>query len=501
MPDLEKYFDRFRKNIIGIDASIETPYGNKKLIYADWIASGRLYKPIEKRISDEIGPMVGNTHSESSATGEAMTGAYHLAQKIVKHHVNADDNDILIFTGTGMTSAIAKLQRILGLKVPEQATNYCVFTHGEYNNCREIPNENRPVVFLTHAEHHSNHTSWFETLAEVVVLEPASDLKVDPEALRKAIVKYKDRPLLIGSFTACSNVTGYMPPYFELARIMHEHNGYCFVDFAASAPYVDINMHPSDKLEQLDAVFFSPHKFLGGPGSAGVLIFNRQLYKNETPDTPGGGTVKWTNRWGGYSYISDIEVKEDGGTPGFLQGIKAALAVRLKEEMGTDRIHQREKELIDVAFSELSNVEGLHILAENINDRLGVFSFYVDKVHHNLVTKLLNDRYGIQVRGGCSCAGTYGHFLLKVDFKLSKEITDRIDAGDLSMKPGWIRLSLHPTMTNDELHFITEAIRKVAGNAQEWSEDYLYDRHTNEFHHKRGTERELHGFSKWFEFD
>jgi selenocysteine lyase/cysteine desulfurase len=501
MLDLEKYFDRFRKNIIGIDVSIETPYGIRKLIYADWIASGRLYRPIEKKISDDIGPMVGNTHSESSATGEAMTGAYHLAQKIVKHHVNAGDNDILIFTGTGMTSAIAKLQRILGLKVPEQATNYCVFTHGEYSNCREIPNENRPVVFLTHAEHHSNHTSWFETLAEVVVLEPSSDLKVDPEALRKEIVKYKDRPLLIGSFTACSNVTGYMPPYYELARIMHEHNGYCFVDFAASAPYVDIDMHPSDKLEQLDAIFFSPHKFLGGPGSAGVLIFNRQLYKNKTPDTPGGGTVKWTNRWGGYSYISDIEVKEDGGTPGFLQGIRAALAIKLKEEMGTESIYQREKELIDLAFSELSNVEGLHILAENINDRLGVFSFYIDRVHHNLFTKLLNDRYGIQVRGGCSCAGTYGHFLLKVDFKLSKEITDRIEAGDLSMKPGWIRLSLHPTMTNDELRFITDAIKKVAGNAQEWSEDYLYDMHTNEFHHKRGREKEMQGFSRWFEFD
>jgi selenocysteine lyase/cysteine desulfurase len=501
MRDLEKYFDQFRKNIIGIDASIVTPFGNKKLIYADWIASGRLYKPIEKKISYEIGPMIGNTHTESSATGEAMTCAYHLAQKIVKHHVNADDNDILIFTGTGMTSAIAKLQRILGLKVPEQATNYCVFTHGEYNNCREIPNEHRPVVFLTHAEHHSNHTSWFETLAEVVVLEPDSVLKVNPEALRKAIAKYKDRPLLIGSFTACSNVTGYMPPYYELARIMHENNGYCFIDFAASAPYVDIDMHPSNKHEQLDAVFFSPHKFLGGPGSAGVLIFNRQLYKNETPDTPGGGTVKWTNRWGGYSYISDIEVKEDGGTPGFLQGIKAALAVKLKEEMGTDMIHQREKELIDLAFSELSDIEGLHILADNINDRLGVFSFYIDKVHHNLATKLLNDRYGIQVRGGCSCAGTYGHFLLKVDFKLSKEITDRIEAGDLSMKPGWIRLSLHPTMTNDELLFIAEAIREVVENAEEWGKDYLYDSHTNEFHHKRGTQGELSGISKWFEFE
>jgi selenocysteine lyase/cysteine desulfurase len=501
MVDLEKYFNQFRKNIIGIDACIETPYGNKKMIYADWIASGRLYEPIEIKISEEIGPMVGNTHSESSATGKAMTDAYRLAQKIVKLHVNANDNDILIFTGTGMTSAIAKLQRILGLKVPEQAINYCVFNHWEYNSCREIPNENRPVVFLTHAEHHSNHTSWFETLAEVVTLEPTADLKVDPNVLRKMILKFKDRPLLIGSFTACSNVTGYMPPYYELARIMHENNGYCFVDFAASAPYVDINMHPSDKMEQLDAVFFSPHKFLGGPGSAGVLVFNRQLYKNETPDTPGGGTVKWTNRWGGYSYISDIEVKEDGGTPGFLQGIRAALVIKLKEDMGTDMIHKREKELIDIAFKELSNTDGLHILAENINERLGVFSFYIDKVHHNLVTKLLNDRYGIQVRGGCSCAGTYGHFLLNVDFNLSKEITDRIEAGDLSMKPGWIRLSLHPTMTDNELYFITEAIRKVAENAQEWSEDYLYDRHTNEFHHKSNTENNLSVLSKWFELD
>jgi selenocysteine lyase/cysteine desulfurase len=501
MPSPESYFDQFRKNIVGIDACIDTPYGNKRLIYADWIASGRMYKPIEKRISEEIGPMVGNTHSESSATGKAMTDAYHLAQKIVKRHVNADENDILIFTGTGMTSAIAKLQRILGLKVPEQAINYCVFSHGEYNTCREIPNEHRPVVFLSHAEHHSNHTSWFETLADVVVLEPTADLKVDPDVLRKVIVRYKDRPLLIGSFTACSNVTGYMPPYYELARIMHENNGYCFIDFAASAPYVKIDMHPSDRMEQLDAVFFSPHKFLGGPGSAGVLVFNRDLYKNSTPDTPGGGTVKWTNRWGGYSYISDIEVKEDGGTPGFLQGIKAALAVRLKENMGTEMISTREKELIDIAFTELSSVDGLHILADNINDRLGVFSFYVDKVHHNLVTKLLNDRYGIQVRGGCSCAGTYGHFLLNVDFRLSKEITDRIEAGDLSMKPGWIRLSLHPTMTDSELLFITDAIKNVVLNAKEWGKDYCYDNHTNEFYHNSEKGKDLSVLSKWFELE
>jgi len=286
-----------------------------------------------------------------------------------------------------------------------------------------------------------------------------------------------------------------------MARIMHEYNGYCFVDFAASAPYVDIDMHPADPMERIDAVFFSPHKFLGGPGSAGVLIFNRQLYKNETPDTPGGGTVKWTNRWGGYSYISDIEVKEDGGTPGFLQGIKAALAVRLKERMGTEKIHLREKELIEIAFRELADVKGLHILADNINERLGVFSFYIDNIHHNLVTRLLNDRFGIQVRGGCSCAGTYGHFLLRVDFSLSKEITDRIEAGDLSMKPGWIRLSLHPTMTDEELLFISESIKEVAEKGQEWAVDYVYDSHTNEYHHITELNSDHQKYSFWFETD
>jgi len=498
MSDLEKYFNTFRRNIVGINAEIETPCGKKKLVYADWIASGRLYKPIEEKLVKEVGPLVGNTHSESSSTGIAMTSAYHSAQKIVKHHVNADDDDLLIFTGTGMTSAIAKLQRILGLKVPERALKYCALTPGNFNSCKDIPNKNKPVVFITHTEHHSNHTSWFETLADVVMLEPSDNLTVDPDVLRREIIKYKDRPLLIGSFSACSNVTGYFPPYYELAQIMHEHNGFCFVDFAASAPYVEIDMHPPHKTQQLDAIFFSPHKFLGGPGSAGVLVFSKKLYKNEIPDAPGGGTVKWTNRWGGHSYISDIEVKEDGGTPGFLQGIKAGLAVILKKQMGTKMINEREKELVNLAFTELEKIKGLHILAGNITDRLGIFSFYVDNIHHNLFTKLLNDRYGIQMRGGCSCAGTYGHFLLNVDFSLSKEITDRIEAGDLSLKPGWIRLSLHPTMTNEELLFIINAIDNTNRNASEWGKDYRYDNHTNEFYHKTFP---VHDYSQWFNSD
>jgi selenocysteine lyase/cysteine desulfurase len=279
---------------------------------------------------------------------------------------------------------------------------------------------------------------------------------------------------------------------------MHENHGYCFVDFAASAPYVNIDMHPAEKLKQLDAIFFSPHKFLGGPGSSGVLIFSKELYKNDIPDSPGGGTVKWTNRWGGYSYITDIEVKEDGGTPGFLQGIKAALAITLKENMDPKKMRQREQELIQLTFSELSKVTNLHILAPDNTDRLGVFSFYIDNIHHNLFTSLLNDHFGIQVRGGCSCAGTYGHFLLNVDFKMSKEITDKIDAGDLSMKPGWIRLSLHPTMTNDELLFITDAIKQTVENAEEWKKDYCYNNHTNEFLHCSSQNQSKALFSDWF---
>jgi selenocysteine lyase/cysteine desulfurase len=343
-------------------------------------------------------------------------------------------------------------------------------------------------------EHHSNQTSWLESEVDVVVVEPGEGLLVDPERLRKEIKKYKNREIKIGSFSACSNVTGVIPPYYELARIMHEYDGYCFVDFAASAPYLEIDMHPTDPLERLDAIYFSPHKFLGGPGSSGVLIFNKDLYKNVVPDQPGGGTVKWTNRWGKFAYIDDIEQREDGGTPGFLQAIKSALCIKLKEEMSIEKIRQREKELLEIAFEELRKIKGLHILADNVVDRLGVISFYIDNLHFNLIVKLLNDKFGIQTRGGCSCAGTYGHFLLHVDKNTSKHITDKIDHGDLSEKPGWVRLSIHPVMTNEELHFIIKAIEEIVNNIEEFSVDYNYSIETNEFYHKDFPARNMEDY-------
>ncbi len=436
---------------------------------------------------EELGPFVGNTHSETNVTGTSMTHAYHLAHQIIKKHVNAGSDDALLFVGYGMTSAMNKLQRILGLKVPEQLRSHLA-----------LPEELRPAVFVTHMEHHSNHTTWCETIADVVVLKATSEGLVDLDDLRALLQKYKSRKIKIGSFTACSNVTGIETPYHELARIMHEHGGLCFVDVAASAPYVKMDMHPADPLEKLDAITLSPHKFLGGPGTSGVLIFDSKLYQLKSPDQPGGGTVLWTNPWGEYRFIPDIEIREDGGTPGFLQAIKAALAVELKEKMGVDNMRRREEEIVATMFREMRAIPGLTILADNIERRLGMISFYFDKIHYNLVVRLLNDRFGVQVRGGCSCAGTYGHYLLHVDRYQSKRITDKIDEGDLSAKPGWVRFSIHPTTTDEELEYMLDALRQIRANADRWATEYSYDPHTNEFQYKGTNDRLQQMVERWF---
>ena len=484
---MEEYFNKFRKNIVGIDQKFESPYGIQKIIYADWVASGRLYKPIEDKITNTFGPFVGNTHTETSETGTLMTKAYHYAHEIIKKHVNAGTNDVIITAGFGMTGVITKFQRILGLK-----------TCGILRDKKCLQKSERPVVFLTHMEHHSNQTSWYETMAEVVVLNPDKNLLVDPNELESQLIKYSDRKLKMGSFSACSNVTGIETPYHKLAKIMHQHGGLCFVDFAASAPYVNIDMHPDDPMEKLDAIFFSPHKFLGGPGTSGVLIFDSSMYKRFAPDQPGGGTVDWTNPWGEYKYVDNIELREDGGTPGFLQAIKAALCIRLKDDVGVENIRKRENELLKIAFKELPKVPNIHILADNVEDRLGIVSFYIDNIHYNLIVKLLNDHFGIQVRGGCACAGTYGHFLLNVSHEQSSYITQQINKGDFSEKPGWVRISLHPTMTNKELIVLAEALRLISEKIKEFEKDYVYNKHTNEFHNLKEVEDKTEYIKPWF---
>ncbi|CAL2084818.1 Selenocysteine lyase [Tenacibaculum sp. 190524A05c] len=486
---LEEYFQQFRKHIIGIDQEFTTPYGVKKLVYTDWTASGRLYRPIEEKLINEFGPFVANTHTETSTSGAAMTLAYHEARNIIKRHVNASKDDVLITEGSGMTGVVNKFQRILGLKVSENLKDFTT-----------IPDEKRPIVFVSHMEHHSNQTSWLETIADVEVVPCNEEGLVCLEMFEEVIQKYENRPIKIASIIGGSNVTGIKTDYHKVAALIHKYNGLCFVDFACSAPYVDIDMHPENEDEYLDAVFFSPHKFLGGPGSSGVLIFNKKLYKNVIPDNPGGGTVTYTNPWGEHDYIDDVETREDGGTPAFLQTIRIALSMQLKDQMGTKNMKNREDEINEVMFECLDALDDVHILAPDHRDRLSIFSFYFEKYHFNLVVKLLNDRFGIQTRGGCSCAGTYGHFLLNVDRETSKSISNQILEGCNLEKPGWVRLSIHPTITNQELEFICNSLRELHKNIEEWSADYDYDPIKNDYVHKSVEAIEKKLVKDWFSY-
>ena len=484
---MEAYFEPFRNNVVGLNQYFDSPYGKKKIIYADWTASGRLYRPIEEKLLNEIGPYVANIHTETSITGSVMTHAYHDAREIIKKHVNASKDDVLITEGSGMTGAINKFQRILGIKLNENLKEHI-----------KVPEEKRPIVFVSHMEHHSNQTSWLETIAKVVVIPSNPEGLPSLEALQNLLEEYQQVPIKIAAVTGCSNVTGIRTNYHQIAKIMHQNNGLCFVDFACSAPYVKINMHPENEDEYLDAITFSPHKFLGGPGTSGVLIFNKKLYKNLVPDNPGGGTVSYTNPWGDHDYIDDIETREDGGTPGFLQAIKIALSIELKEKMGVQNILDREHELTDIIFKKLATIANLKILAPNHTDRLGVISFYIEDAHYNLVVKLLNDRFGIQTRGGCSCAGTYGHYLLNVDQTTSKSIELKILEGCLIERPGWIRMSIHPIMTNEEIEFICDSIKEVANNFKKWAADYTYNPSKNEYVHISNKLVESEIAQNWF---
>ncbi len=458
-------------------------------------------------------PLLGNTHTETTATGTAMTKAYQEAKQIIKNHVNAGPDDLLIFAGSGMTGAINKLQRLLGLRIPERIMDYVkpgrlpedqhladneLKIHNLFSGYLDLDPMLKPVIFVSQMEHHSNQTSWLETIADVVIIPNDAGGNISLDAFKTLLDQYEHRSNKIAAITGCSNVTGIRTPYHEVARIIHQHNGLCFVDFACSAPYVDIDMHPPVDGGQLDAIFFSPHKFLGGQGTPGVLIFDKKLYKNLIPDQPGGGTVIYTNPWKHHEYISDIEQREDGGTPPFLQGIKAALAVKLKEEMGSENLLKREAELLEIIFDRLPKIPGIEVLEVNNKNRLGVISFILKGAHFNLVVKLLNDRFGIQTRGGCTCAGTYGHMLLHVDELHSYEILDELHQGHLECKPGWVRLSVHPVMTNDEVSQILAAIEQVALNYNHWKDDYEYDASSNEFRHKHFQDSVPEMVSQWF---
>jgi len=427
-------------------------------------------------------PLYANTHTETSGTGHQTTQFREDARAIVKAAVGGDDSDCVIFCGSGATGAINKLIDILNLRVPNDLD-------ARYELTSRIPETERPVVFIGPFEHHSNELPWRESIADVVVIHEDADGHVDLAHLEQELVRHAARKLKIGSFSAASNVTGIATDTRAISTLLHQHNALSFWDYAAAGPYVQIQMHEDPALAYKDAVFISPHKFIGGPQTPGVLVVKRALLVNTVPACPGGGTVAYVNQEG-HRYVADPEIREEGGTPAIIESIRAGLVFQLKEAVGADAIREREVDFINRAIASWSTNPNIAILGNKSAWRLSIVSFIVRHrqayLHHNFIVALLNDLFGIQSRGGCGCAGPYGHRLLGIDVETSKEFEREIVRGCEGIKPGWIRVNFNYFLSETQFQFLLDAIHLVANDGWRLLPHYRFDPDTGEWRH-RGT--------------
>ncbi|MCC6528040.1 MAG: aminotransferase class V-fold PLP-dependent enzyme [Polyangiaceae bacterium] len=476
-----------RQGVIGRDAVIRTPFGVLPKRYFDYTASGLPFGAIEDLVRERVLPWMANTHTDASATGGYMTALYGAAHDTAKRHVRAAEDDVVIFTGAGATGAINKLVRAIGILVPEPIERIVGVR-------RQIPDSERPVVFISKMEHHSNDLPWRESVADVVMVGFDADGRVSPDELAATLAdpRYRSRPLKVGSFSAASNVTGIKNDVDALARAMHAHGGYACFDYAAAAPYVDIDMHPTgpsgapDPARRKDAVFVSMHKFLGGPQAPGLLVANRRLFRSRVPVEPGGGTVVYTSPWD-WRYTDELSHREEGGTPNIVGAIRAGLAIELKELIGVERIARVEEAFLRRAIERLARHPRINILGDLDAPRLGILSLVFDegRLHHNLAARMLSDRWGLQTRGGCMCAGTYGHELLGIGAARSFEIRCSLEQGDEASRPGWLRVSFSPATTEEDFAVLLDAVVELADRYAEWASDYRMDPKTATFRHLR----------------
>jgi selenocysteine lyase/cysteine desulfurase len=487
-------WSRVRESIIGGDTFIETPFGRRRLTYADHTASGRAVTIIEDEMRQVL-ELYGNTHTEDDATGSITSERLKDAEALIKKLVRAGPEDKLITVGAGTTAAVHQLQQILGIYLPPAGRDFFVsllrshFTPSEFNALMERLRKSRPVVFVGPYEHHSNEVSWRECYAEVVEIDLTTDGLLDLKDLREKVgdPQYSGRRK-IGAFSAASNVSGVMTPVYDVAQILHDNAALAFFDFAAAAPYVQMDMH-RDERSYFDALYFSPHKFLGGPGSCGVLVFHEGIYRKDLPPTVGaGGTVDFVG-FDGQAYSTDIEVREKPGTPGILQTLRAALAMELKEMLGPERIAAYESGLTRRVHAALAAHPCIELVGGvGPESRLPIFSFNVrvgsSWLHPRFVTTLLNDLFGIQSRAGCSCAAPYGHRVLHIDERKSQELRRSIACGNVGLKPGWARVNFHFLHTEEEVDFICRSILFVAEHGKKFLPLYLFDIHSGSWRHR-----------------
>ena len=468
----EKLIDYIRTSVIGRDEVVAGPFGPRRVTYADYTASGRSLTFIEDYIRDAVLPLYANTHTESSGTGLQTSHFREEARDIIRRCVGGSDEHAVVFSGSGCTGAVNKLIDVLGIRIPSNLEDsYALSTH--------IPANERPVVFIGPYEHHSNELPWRESVADVVAIDEDADGHIDVDHLAKALEKYAERPLKIGSFSAASNVTGITTATDEIATLLHQHGALSFWDFAAAAPYISIEMgSPDDGPAYKDAIFISPHKMIGGPGTPGVLVARRELFSNRVPAVPGGGTVVYVNP-DDHLYFSDIEMREEGGTPAIVESIRAGLVFQLKEAVGTEAIRQKEESFIERAIESWEKNPNIEILGNHDADRLSIVSFIVRHgeryLHHNYVVALLNDLFGVQSRGGCSCAGPYGHRLLGIDIEKSHEFEREVARGCEGIKPGWVRVNFNYFISDAVFEFILEAVHMVATEGSKLLPYYEFD--------------------------
>lgn len=476
--------EQIRESVIGKDTAVETPFGLRRVTYADYTASGRSLSFIEDFIAQQVLPLYANTHTETSGTGLQTTRFREDAREIIRECVGGNRAEhAVIFAGSGATGAIDRLITILGLRLPRSLDE-------SYQLSEKIPRDRRPVIFVGPYEHHSNELPWRESIADVIEINEDANGRVDLDELRSQLNEYRDRPLKIGSFSAASNVTGIISKTAEIAKILHEHGALSFWDFAASAPYVGIEMGTrAANGSYKDAVFISPHKLIGGPGTPGVLVVRRDLLTNAVPSVPGGGTVAYVSP-DTHSYIRDHEHREEGGTPNIIGSIRAGLAFRLKETVGAERIRELEHGFIRRAIDSWLTNPNIDVLGNPTSDRLSIVSFVIrfegGVLHHNYVVALLNDLFGIQSRGGCSCAGPYGHRLLGIDNETSHRFEDVIADGCEVIKPGWVRLNFNYFISEKEFQYLVDAVHMIATDGWRLLPLYTFEAETALWRHKDG---------------